>query len=87
MIISDCLLESITSFLKRMQESHEKLVAGEGVRLVAGDAVERSNLRCIAQPYGIVALFHRKSPLLKHGQRYGFCCQVNFIMIGSFDVD
>ena len=44
-----------------MQETHEELVTGEGVRLVAGDAVERSNSICVTEPDRITALFHSDS--------------------------
>ena len=80
-------LEPIAPFLQGVQEPHEEFVAGEGVGLISGDAVERSNSIRITEPNRITAIFHKQSPLLKHGQRNGFCCQVNFIMIGSFDVD
>ena len=81
------LLEPISPLLQRVQESHKKLVGGEEVGLIAGDTVERSNSIRITEPNRITAIFHKQSPLLKHGQRNGFCCQVNFIMIGSFDED
>ena len=51
-------LEPISPLLQGVQESHENLVAGEGVRLVAGDAVERSNSIRITEPDRITALFH-----------------------------
>lgn len=61
--INYTLLKPISSLLQRVKETHEELVAGEGVGLIAGDAVERSNSIHITEPNSIVALFH-KHPVL-----------------------
>ena len=52
------LLEPISPFLQRVQESREELMAGEGVGFITGDAVERSNSIRITEPDRITALFH-----------------------------
>ena len=54
-------LKPISPLLKGVQEPHEELMAGEGVWLVAGDAVERSNSIRITEPNRITVLFHSDS--------------------------
>ena len=87
MIISDCLLESITSFLKRMQESHKELMAGKCVLLIAGDAVERCNPICVTEPYGVITFFHRQPPLLNYSQGHSLCSQIHFVVVSSLEVN
>ena len=55
------LLKPISPLLQRVQEPHEELMAGEGVGLITGDAVERSNSICVTEPDRITALFHSDS--------------------------
>ena len=64
-------LEPISSLLQGVQESHEELMAGKGVRLVAGDAVERSNSIRITEPNRITALFHSYSFLFNRPDSIG----------------
>ena len=65
------LLKPISPFLQGVQESHEELMAGKGVRLVAGDAVERSNSIRITEPNRITALFHSYSFLFNRPDSIG----------------
>ena len=51
-------LKPISPFLQRVQETHEELMAGKGVRLVTDDTMERSNAIRITEPYSIFTLFH-----------------------------
>ena len=64
-------LEPISSFLQRVQETHEELMAGEGVGLITGDAVERSNSIRITEPNRITALFHSDSFLFNRPDSIG----------------
>ena len=43
-----------------MQEPHKELMAGKGVLLVTGDAVEGCDPIRVTEPYSIVALFHNQ---------------------------
>ena len=48
------LLESITTLLQRMQETHKEIVAGKGLDIITFDMVERSNTVLLIQPYDMI---------------------------------
>ena len=65
------LLKPVSPLLQRVQETHEELMAGEGVWLVADDAVERSNSIRITEPNRISVLFHSDSFLFNRPDSIG----------------
>ena len=65
------LLKPVSPLLQGVQEAHEELMAGKGIPLIAGDAVERSNSIRITEPNRITALFHSYSFLFNQPDSIG----------------
>lgn len=80
-------LESVAPLLQGMQKPHKELVVQKILDGISFHRVKGCDPCLLIEPDGVVSLFHRRSPLLKHSQRHGFCGDVHLVVVGPLQMD